>query len=59
MQLTYRGSRYTVNAQSLETEVTEQEATFLGNRYKLKGISPRPLHQPTEYLRYRGGLYLA
>jgi hypothetical protein len=59
MQLTYRGSRYTVNSPAIATQPTEQEGIYRGNRYRLKMPASMPTHPPTEYLRYRGVLYLA
>lgn len=59
MQLTYRGARYTAQAQSIQTSASQAEGVFLGARFSLRASHATPAHRPSRQLTYRGVAYTA
>ncbi|MEO0455808.1 MAG: DUF4278 domain-containing protein [Cyanobacteria bacterium P01_A01_bin.114] len=59
MQLTYRGARYTSQAQSVNASVNQEAGVFLGAHFQLRTAHATPVQRLTRQLKYRGVTYTA
>ncbi len=59
MQLTYRGTRYTVDNQPVEIVETPLTGRFLGARFQIKAAKCHPPKRQSQQLSYRLTRYSA